>query len=525
MANAAAHRGVSDFLNRLAHAGHADRPDADLLGDFIDQRDEVAFAALVRRHGSMVLGVCRRILRHAQDAEDAFQATFLVLVRKAASVAPRSLLGNWLYGVACKTARKVAARAARRPAVEGSAARPERMADSTADGRELLDVELGRLPERYRVVVVLIELQGRTLADTATLLGCPVGTVASRLARGREMLAERLRRHGVLASTALGGLSPVVPAALVESTLGAAVSFAAGHVTVIGVLAEGVIMTLSPSPVKAVTAVLILLGALGLGSAGLFGRPAAATLAPVPEPDAQVISARKKLPRVADPSPELRAELAAFDGYRHGNEEKFAELERRADGLLKRFPAADDQARIFATVAHVAAQSRIDQHVPRVRRYARLALSLSRDPIDRGLMYSYLASAAEVDPAEKDFAVRRKRAADELLTGYAELLVQGLPEKAPDLPILGAGKQLGQPTPEETARYEAYLLARREAEWVRAQVERRETLLGQLRWLFKPQPNVHGRTPEGLVELRQLARGYLKDPALVSALMLRVKEE
>jgi hypothetical protein len=252
---------------------------------------------------------------------------------------------------------------------------------------------------------------------------------------------------------------------------------------------------------------------------------APAAFVPVPESDPPAITARKKLPRVPDPPPALQSELAAFDGFRHLSEARFAELEKLADDLAKRFPGPDYRARIHATVAHVAAQSGILQHVPRVRKYARLALAESRDPLERGLMYSYLGSAEEVNPDEKEFAVRRRRAAEVLLTGYAEMLAQGLPEKIPDLPTVGRGRQEGVPDPTEQGRYETQRAARREAEWVRAQVERRDTLALQLRWLYKPQPNVHGRTPEGLVELRQLARLYLRDSALVSGLMTRVKED
>jgi RNA polymerase sigma factor (sigma-70 family) len=170
--------------------------DAELLARFVRAGDQSAFAALVRRHGPMVLGVCRRVLSHAQDAEDAFQATFLVLVRKAGTLGRPELLGNWLYGVAYRTARKARADAARR-------AGPERQSEpmSTADPvheaawRELrarLDEEINRLPDKYRLPVVLCYLEGKTNEEAARLLGWPTGSMSARLSRGRELLRERL---------------------------------------------------------------------------------------------------------------------------------------------------------------------------------------------------------------------------------------------------------------------------------------------------------------------------------------------
>ncbi len=139
--------------------------DGQLLERYIDRRDQAAFAELVRRHGPMVLGVCRRAAANEQDAEDAFQATFLVLVRKAASVVPRDLVGNWLFGVACRTSRKVNAAAARRRAKEKQVkVMPEPLVEPKEDAAELgclLDQELVRLPEKYRIPVVLCELEGK----------------------------------------------------------------------------------------------------------------------------------------------------------------------------------------------------------------------------------------------------------------------------------------------------------------------------------------------------------------------------
>src|SRR5580698_8503021 len=149
----------------------------------------------------MVWSVCRRLLNY-HDAEDAFQAAFIVLVRKAASVNPREMVGNWLYGVARQAALQ-AWSAARRRAREIQVAQmpdTEVPQDQWANVRPILDEELCRLPDHYRAVIVLCDLEGRTRREVAAHLGCPEGTVASRLARARAMLAKRLTQRGVALS-------------------------------------------------------------------------------------------------------------------------------------------------------------------------------------------------------------------------------------------------------------------------------------------------------------------------------------
>src|SRR5262249_17955767 len=157
-----------------------------LLDSYIRTREEAAFAALVHRHAPMVWGVCRRVLHRHQDAEDAFQATFLVLVRKAASIVPRGLVANWLYGVAHQTAWKARATNARRQTREKQVtAMPEptvEQPDLWNDLRPLLDQELNRLPDKYRAVIVLCDLEGKTRKEAARHFHVPEGTVASRLA-------------------------------------------------------------------------------------------------------------------------------------------------------------------------------------------------------------------------------------------------------------------------------------------------------------------------------------------------------
>src|SRR5437763_2284216 len=153
--------------------------DGQLLEDYLSRRDEAALAALVQRHGPMVWGVCRRVLFNHHDAEDAFQATFLVLVRKAASIASRELLANWLYGVAHQTALKARATAAKRKGRERQVTdMPEPAVtqhDPWRDVQPVLDEELSRLPDKYRGVLVLCDLEGKTRKEAAQQLGCPDG--------------------------------------------------------------------------------------------------------------------------------------------------------------------------------------------------------------------------------------------------------------------------------------------------------------------------------------------------------------
>ncbi len=253
--------------------------DGELLGQFIERRDEAALAALVQRHGPMVWGVCRRLLSH-HDAEDAFQAAFLVLVRKASSVSPRGMVGNWLYGVSHQTALQARRSAVRRRARETTVNRmpdPETLSlDPWAEVQPLLDQELSRLPENYRAVVVLCDLEGRTRKEAARQLRVPEGTVAGRLARARTMLAKRLAQRGVtLAGGALAAVlaqhaaSAVVPAAVVSNTIGAATLVAAGQVAMAGVisvevatLTEGVLKAMLISKLKALVAIVLVLGFL-----------------------------------------------------------------------------------------------------------------------------------------------------------------------------------------------------------------------------------------------------------------------
>jgi RNA polymerase sigma factor (sigma-70 family) len=289
--------GVVRQLQRAAllHGG-AELTDRELLDRYVSQHDEAAFAELVRRHGPMVLGVCRRVLGNAQDAEDAFQATFLVLVHKAATVRPRGLLGNWLYGVAHNTALKANAMRRKRLTRErqaGARPRPDAGQNDRGEVQELLDEELSRLPDKYRVPIVLCELEGKTLKEAARQLDWPQGTLATRLRRGRALLAERLARRGQALPAGLLA-APAVSDTLLDATLVAASHFAAGQVALTGLvspavaaLTEGVLKNMLLRKLKVVAAGLFLVLAVGaLAVLPALPRPAHSAAPPLVEPRA-----------------------------------------------------------------------------------------------------------------------------------------------------------------------------------------------------------------------------------------------
>jgi RNA polymerase sigma factor (sigma-70 family) len=280
-------------LGRTVSAGDlAGLSDAELLGRFAGRRDEAAFTALVRRYSAVVFGVCRRVLRHEQDAEDAFQATFLVLAKKASGVGRAGAVGNWLYGVAFNVARHAKAARHRRGVKEKTAAerRPSDTCDSLPDDlREVVDAELHALPDRYRTAVVLCDMMGLTTGEAAAEVGCPPKTLGTRLSRGRTALARRLTRRGVAAPTAalttvVGPTAAVaVPPRLIGSTVQTSTGAAAAPVAV-AALTKGVSNVMLPNALKSAAVlacgVLVLAGvAHGPGRHGVSaasGAPAAA---------------------------------------------------------------------------------------------------------------------------------------------------------------------------------------------------------------------------------------------------------
>ena len=243
-------RGVGRHLGRLFSSGTVTGlTEGQLLDRFATSRDESAFEALVERHGPMVLGVCRQLLRDPNDVDDAFQATFLVLVRKAGTLRQKELLGNWLYGVAYRVALRARSLEAGRTCQgawhvdvnnlgdNSGSEHSETVCDSVVRSEQfpLIHEEVNRLPQKYRSPVLLCYFEGLTHDEAAVKLGWPVGTVKGRLARARDLLRGRLSRRGVTVASAalaahLGSVSlrACVPTSLTHSTLEAALAVASG---------------------------------------------------------------------------------------------------------------------------------------------------------------------------------------------------------------------------------------------------------------------------------------------------------
>jgi RNA polymerase sigma factor (sigma-70 family) len=304
---------VVDQLRRTAlRPDVAGLTDAELLGAFVVRRDAAAFATLVHRHGSMVFGVCRRVLGNSNDAEDAFQATFLVLVRRAAAVAPRERVASWLFGVAYKTARAARRMLARHRAREKQVSRlPDAVTDmpqTQRDLKQVLDRELSSLPDKLRLPIVLCDLEGRTVREAARELGTPVGTLSNRLAAGRQRLGQRLTRRGIAIAAGVTGLlyqeaAAQAPARLIANTLQTALQVAAMPAALtaivtpeVATLTQGAVHTMGYTKFKFVALVLMSVGILGAGTAWtthsppdqIRSEPAAQTVV------AQTVAAQKK---------------------------------------------------------------------------------------------------------------------------------------------------------------------------------------------------------------------------------------
>jgi RNA polymerase sigma factor (sigma-70 family) len=289
--------GVISYLRRL-RPGEEANEDSELLARFA-AGDGGALEALVRRHAPLVWGVCRRRLTRDADAEDAFQATFLVLVRKARSLANGRPLGPWLHTVAARTAAKARAAAMRRAAREGAAveaAAPPGDDPAQREARAVVDEEVGRLPARYREAVVLCYLEGRTNEEAAKHLGCPKGTILSRLARARDRLRRRLERRGLgPCLVPLGEL--VAPGEVPVSALAGAGRAGAASGGALA-LAEGVLSSMSLHQLKWVGVACLVL-VLAAGGAGWLARAAEAT----PKGDPVTQRQEGKAPAVAAERP------------------------------------------------------------------------------------------------------------------------------------------------------------------------------------------------------------------------------
>jgi RNA polymerase sigma factor (sigma-70 family) len=276
----------------LATPGAGGLTDEQLLERFVADRDEAAFEVLVWRHGPLVYNVCRRVLRRPDDVEDAFQATFLALVRRASAIRNRGAVGAWLYQVAHRAAlRARAARRATEPYPEAEVPAPA-TEDALAwrDLRPLLDAEVHRLPAKYRDAVTLCYLSGHTTEEAARQLGCPRGTVLSRLAWARERLRKRLGQCGVALSSgvlaawlAQEGAAASAPATLIDVTVRAATGLAWGKAAAAGVVSaravlimEGVLRSMLLTKLNTMVTVGVLTTVLGLGVGSWACRPATA---------------------------------------------------------------------------------------------------------------------------------------------------------------------------------------------------------------------------------------------------------
>ena len=267
----------------LGSQTHHDLEDGLLLERFLADRDEAAFRVLLERHGPMVWNVCSRVLSHRQDAEDAFQATFLVLLRRAEAIRTRGSVGSWLHGVALRTAQKARGRAAQRHLLESGTlvadALPARI-EQASENDPVLEEELARLPDKYRLPLLLCYYQGQTLEHAAQSLGWPLGTIAGRMSRAREQLRRRLQRRGIIlavpavaAMLAERATAAMISPSLITQTVQSCRDWLSPEKTVPTVvysLSQGVLQAMFWSKIKATTIVVLFLGLLGLGSGLLF---------------------------------------------------------------------------------------------------------------------------------------------------------------------------------------------------------------------------------------------------------------
>jgi RNA polymerase sigma factor (sigma-70 family) len=331
---ASALRPLGPFLARHDAEGFTDN---QLLQRFVSCRDETAFEVLVWRHGPMVLAVCRRILHNHQDAEDAFQATLLVLARKARSIGKGSSIGSWLYKVAYRVALRARAQALRRARHEQQAAELPPVSDAGGDDpgwRELgsvLDEELNRLPEKYRAAVVLCYLQGLTNEAAARLLRCPAGTIKTRLARARELLGSRLTQRGLglgagMLTLDAGTAARALPAALLNSTVRMGMQTATGQGIVAGAvpapvanLTEGVLQAMTLGKMKLLATVVVT--ALTVAGAGVLSYR---SLAAEPGPAAGGDAARRR--------EQIKRQIAALQEELHQVEQDAAWEKSAAEG-------------------------------------------------------------------------------------------------------------------------------------------------------------------------------------------------
>jgi RNA polymerase sigma factor (sigma-70 family) len=374
---------VGRELERLLRDGT--RPplgDARLLDRYLVDRDESAFETLVDRHGPMVLSLCRRCLRDPRDVEDAFQATFLVLVRKGAGLRDKTSLSSWLYGVAYRVAARARADVLKRRAREGESeglmqavARPTVQCDDTW---EAIDTELSRLPEKYRAPLILCYLEGRTHEQAAAELGWPVGTVRSRMAKARALLEPRLTRRGLDASACLAFLRPgflassltsTVPSSLVQATVFAASRFVGVATLAVGgaasltstswpatALAQGVLAAMMISQLKWIgvgaTAFGLIAATAGM-SAWAVNAPARLDDNPKPVQESKPAEARPRLREVPRPATTASVPPGLERQSSEAVQARLTELERKLDRLTELLHRMEERSPVSEKILEV----------------------------------------------------------------------------------------------------------------------------------------------------------------------------
>lgn len=368
-------RAVLGYLHRAAHSDSGGPDDAQLLERWRTQRDPAAFEVLVWRHGATVWNVCRRILIRDQDVEDAFQATFLTFLRKADTVGQSQFLGSWLYKVAYRIALAARATAIKHTVSQQmDADLPEPAVNEEDDWAELgpvLDEEVNLLPEKYRLPFVLCYLEGKTTDEAAHDLGCPRGTVGTRLAWARERLRSRLTRRGVVLSSA--GLAALlsekaaasVPPPLVMSTVHAATFSTVENALTSGVISERAaaltqeaLRTLFVSKLKTVGLILLTVGLLGGGTGLLTHHALAGKIERTPtvgrKPSIEdVLPNRNPVPALAEddvtPSEEVRPQAAPEMGVKDADPLRITGTVSRVDdggrGFAVEFPVGKGEVR------------------------------------------------------------------------------------------------------------------------------------------------------------------------------------
>lgn len=343
-------RGIASVLayfRRQAVPGADVAPDCELLRQYVETGNETAFETLVRRHGPMVYGVARRVLRDGHAAEDAFQATFLALARKARSLRSHAAVGGWLYRVALRAALRAKPQPAATP-VQRTSADPAMDAE-WSELRTILDEEIDKLPDRFRLAVIACYLRGRTADEAAREFGCPRGTVLSRLAAAREKLRFGLSRRGYAMSMAglTAGLTgeaakTALPASLTALALKAALPGAVLAPTVT-TIAQGVLHAMWITKVKVAVITLATVGLLGVGAGRYFGPGPAVAVAP--QTQVPVVQEPKPAPPSAPAAKNKGEPETRFEGIE--NEIEFVKSDTPARTLMSdRFQAATRELRL-----------------------------------------------------------------------------------------------------------------------------------------------------------------------------------